>query len=71
MGEANQYINDKAPWVLAKEGINFAALDVLHHGHQLVSCVDDLSATRSACYRTKAAAFLNSDLVWKDNINPC
>jgi methionyl-tRNA synthetase len=33
--EANQYINDKAPWVLAKEGHQFAALDVCTMGINL------------------------------------
>ena len=68
--EANQYINDKAPWVLAKEGHQFAALDVCTMGINLFRVLMIYLQPVLPATAQKAAAFLNSDLAWKDNIQP-
>ncbi|HRG49755.1 MAG TPA: methionine--tRNA ligase [Pseudomonadales bacterium] len=68
--EANQYINDKAPWVLAKEGHQFAALDVCTMGINLFRVLMIYLQPVLPVTAQKATAFLNSDLAWKDNIQP-
>lgn len=68
--EANQYINDKAPWVLAKEGHQFAALDVCTMGINLFRVLMIYLQPVLPATAQKAAAFLNSGLAWHDNIQP-
>ncbi len=68
--EANQYINDKAPWVLAKEGHQFAALDVCTMGINLFRVLMIYLQPVLPATAQKTAAFLNSDLAWHDNIQP-
>jgi len=68
--EANQYINDKAPWVLAKEGHQFAALDVCTMGINLFRVLMIYLQPVLPATAKKAMAFLNSDLAWQDNIQP-
>jgi len=66
--EANQYINDKAPWVLAKEGHQFAALDVCTMGINLFRVLMIYLQPVLPVTAQKAAAFLNSNLAWHDDI---
>ncbi|MEZ5494647.1 MAG: methionine--tRNA ligase [Pseudomonadales bacterium] len=66
--EANQYINDKAPWVLAKEGHQFAALDVCTMGINLFRVLMIYLQPVLPVTAQKAAAFLNSNLTWHDDI---
>ncbi len=68
--EANQYINDKAPWVLAKEGHQFAALDVCTMGINLFRVLMIYLQPVLPATAQKAAAFLHDDLAWSDNIEP-
>lgn len=68
--EANQYINDKAPWVLAKEGHLFAALDVCSMGLNLFRVLMIYLQPVLPATAQKAAAFLHDDLTWSDNIQP-
>jgi methionyl-tRNA synthetase len=68
--EANAYINDKAPWVLAKEGHQFAALDVCTMGINLFRALMIYLQPVLPVTAQKSADFLNDKLVWSDNITP-
>lgn len=68
--EANAYINDKAPWVLAKEGHQFAALDVCTMGINLFRALMIYLQPVLPATALKAAEFLNDKLVWCDTITP-
>ncbi|MBK8676011.1 MAG: methionine--tRNA ligase [Cellvibrionales bacterium] len=68
--EANQYINDKAPWVLAKEGHQFAALDVCTMGINLFRVLMIYLQPVLPVTAQKAAEFLNSKLAWQDDLQP-
>ena len=68
--EANAYINDKAPWVLAKEGHQFAALDVCTMGINLFRALMIYLQPVLPVTAQKSAEFLNDKLVWIDVITP-
>ena len=68
--EANAYINDKAPWVLAKEGHTFAVLDVCTMGINLFRILMIYLQPVLPATACKAAEFLNDALVWTDDIHP-
>ncbi|HSC76146.1 MAG TPA: methionine--tRNA ligase [Pseudomonadales bacterium] len=68
--EANTYINDKAPWVLAKEGHQFAALDVCTMGINLFRVLMIYLQPVLPVTAQKTVDFLNDKLVWGDAITP-
>ena len=68
--EANTYINDKAPWVLAKEGHQFAALDVCTMGINLFRALMIYLQPVLPATAQKSAEFLNDTLAWDDVISP-
>jgi methionyl-tRNA synthetase len=68
--EANAYINDKAPWVLAKEGHQFAALDVCTMGINLFRVLTIYLQPVLPATTEKSARFLKDTLRWGDNIQP-
>ena len=68
--EANAYINDKAPWVLAKEGHQFAALDVCTMGINLFRVLMIYLQPVLPTTAQKSTEFLNDTLLWSDAISP-
>ncbi|MCC7515896.1 MAG: methionine--tRNA ligase [Pseudomonadales bacterium] len=68
--EANAYINDKAPWVLAKEGHQFAALDVCTMGVNLFRVLMIYLQPVLPAMTQKSAAFLADELSWTDKLQP-
>ncbi len=68
--EANLYINDKAPWVLAKEGHQFAVIDVCTMGINLFRILMIYLQPVLPNTASKAEAFLNDTFVWTDALQP-
>ncbi len=69
--EANQYINDKAPWALAKqEGQQQAVIDICSQGLNLFRALMIYLQPVLPATAQKSAAFLNDSLTWDDVIQP-
>lgn len=62
---ANKYVDDKAPWVMAKEEEAWGGITTsLFHGYSAFSSIDGLFKTGIAKTCRTSEAFLQAELTW-------